>query len=396
MNDVINYLNKLFNTNERVVVGISGGPDSMLLLNLLVNSNIDNQDIIVAHINHNVRSVSDEEEEFVKSVCTEYGVVFHSIKLPKKTGNNFEKWARERRYEFYEKLIDNYNAKYLMTAHHGDDLVETILMKIVRGSNLKGYSGFAKEEVRDKYILVRPLISKTKDEIIFYNDKHNIKYVIDESNSSLLYTRNRYRHNILRKFKEEDPNVHFKFLEFSENLKDISNFFERYINIEKNKVFDTDKIIIDKIKLYEKVVQRQFIYNWLFDNYQDRISCINRSHIDNIISLIYNERPNISLDLPGNKQVVKSYNKLSIGDNKTKITDKKIEIENRVVWNKREIIRVNNSDLSSNYVIYLNSDDIKLPLYVRNRKDGDRIKIKNMDHYKKVKDVFEKDNKKGY
>ena len=284
MSDVINYLNKLFNTNERVVVGISGGPDSMLLLNLLVNSNIDNTNIIVAHINHNVRSVSDEEEEFVKSVCTEYGVVFHSIKLPKKTGNNFEKWARERRYEFYEKLIDDYNAKYLMTAHHGDDLVETILMKIVRGSNLKGYSGFAKEEVRDKYILVRPLISKTKDEIIFYNDKHNIKYVIDESNSSLLYTRNRYRHNILRKFKEEDPNVHFKFLEFSENLKDISNFFERYIDIEKNKVFDTDKIIIDKIKLYEKVVQRQFIYNWLFDNYQNRISCINRSHIDNIIN----------------------------------------------------------------------------------------------------------------
>lgn len=388
MSDVIKYLNKLLNINDKVVVGISGGPDSMLLLKLLSDSTINNSNIIVAHINHNVRKESDAEEKLVEDICHEYGVVFHSIKLPKKKGNNFEKWAREKRYHFYEELISKYRSKYLMTAHHGDDLVETILMKIVRGSNIKGYSGFAKEEERENYILVRPLISKTKDEIIDYNDKHNIAYVIDESNTSLFYTRNRYRHNILRKFKEEDHNVHFKFLEFSENIRDISNFFERYAKLEEKKIFDKEEVIIDKFLNYDIVVQRQFIYNLLFKFYGKDIVLINRNHIDNIIDVMNNKRPNITLDLPDNKLVIKEYNRLYIKEAKEDNKLKRQKIKNKVKWNGKEIVVVKSSQMTSNYVIYLNSSDIKLPLYVRCRKEGDRMKIKNMKHYKKVKDIF--------
>src|SRR5699024_2935456 len=122
--------------------------------------------------------------------------------------------ARLKRYNFFDELVHTYHAKYLMTAHHGDDLMETILMRLTRGSSLKGYAGFKKEYKKDNYKVVRPLITQTKQEIIEYMDNLGLKYFIDESNFSDKYTRNRYRKNILPFLKQEDPQVHHKYLKF--------------------------------------------------------------------------------------------------------------------------------------------------------------------------------------
>ena len=127
------------------MAGISGGPDSMALLHVLqlVKKDIDIR-IICAHVNHNQRDESDEEEKYVKKYCKMNDIIFECIKINQWGDDNFENEARSRRYKFFEELIENYNAKFLMTAHHADDLIETILMRIVRGSTLKGYSGFFK------------------------------------------------------------------------------------------------------------------------------------------------------------------------------------------------------------------------------------------------------------
>ena len=97
----------------------------------------------------------------------------------------------------FDELVNNYSAKYLMTAHHADDLIETILMRIVRGSTLKGYSGFSKILDKGSYKIIRPLITLTKDEIISFNEANNIKYFIDSTNNEDFHTRNRYRHVVL-------------------------------------------------------------------------------------------------------------------------------------------------------------------------------------------------------
>ena len=126
------------------------------------------------------------------------------MKIDKYIENNFENEARKKRYDFYEEILNKYNSNKLFLAHHGDDLIETILMKIIRGSNIEGYAGIKYQSNVKNYQIIRPLIKVTKEDIIKYNKDNNIKYYIDSSNNNTNYTRNRIRKNILPLLKKED------------------------------------------------------------------------------------------------------------------------------------------------------------------------------------------------
>ena len=196
MKDTINFLDNYLKDNITIVCAISGGVDSMCLLDIVKRYNVN---IVCAHVNHNLREESFEEYEFVKKYCEDNNIVFEGIVLDKITEGNLESEFRKRRYSFFENIINKYNAKYLLTAHHGDDLMETILMRIVRGSSINGYSGFEKVSIRDSYSILRPLIYLTKDELYKYAYDNNIEYREDKTNESDKYTRNRYRKYILPK-----------------------------------------------------------------------------------------------------------------------------------------------------------------------------------------------------
>ena len=170
MKETLNYLNELLKKDDVIVVATSGGPDSMCLLNVL-NSLQEklNLKLICAHVNHNLRKESEYEKEFVENFCLKNNIIFEYTKFENYKNNKFsEAEARKKRYDFFEKTINKYNGKYLITAHHGDDLIETILMRIVRGSNLKGYTGFTKINKKDNYYIVRPLINLDKKMILNY------------------------------------------------------------------------------------------------------------------------------------------------------------------------------------------------------------------------------------
>ena len=185
MEEVYNFIrNKLsFKTGDVIVAGISGGPDSMALLYILneFKKKLDLK-LVCAHINHNVREESNKEEKDLKEFCHKNKIIFECKKIESWGEDNFESEARSVRYNFFEELVENYGAKYLMTAHHADDLIETILMRIVRGSTLKGYSGFSRIVEKENYTLVRPLITLTKSEIEDFCKNNNISYAIDKSN----------------------------------------------------------------------------------------------------------------------------------------------------------------------------------------------------------------------
>ena len=137
-------LNKYNSTqNDTLVVGTSAGPDSMALLHYLKNNT--NNKLICCHINHNVRKESKTEEKYLINYCKKENIIFETMKIEKYIKNNFENEAREKRYDFYEEILNKYNTKYLFLAHHGDDLIETILMKISRGSSLEGYAGIKRQ-----------------------------------------------------------------------------------------------------------------------------------------------------------------------------------------------------------------------------------------------------------
>ena len=234
---MVTYMNEIlidhefkFHKGDIIVVGCSTGPDSMALMDMLLKIRLKyDLSLICAHVNHNIRKESYDEAIFMQEYCKKNDICFETMLIEHYGDDNFHNEARNIRYSFFEKIVAKYNANYLMTAHHGDDLIETILMRIVRGSNLNGYSGFKKIVDMGTYHLVRPLISFTKDELLEYDNLNNVPYFIDSSNSKMKYTRNRYRKVVLPFLKEEDKNVHKKFYKFSENLICASEFIEKSI-----------------------------------------------------------------------------------------------------------------------------------------------------------------------
>ena len=175
MNDVKRFIMEELGLcqGDTIVVAVSGGPDSMALLHLLleVRKEIPIQ-VVCAHVNHNVRLESADEKLFVENYCLDHDVIFEHMKIDHYGHDNFHYEAHERRYSYFEQLVHAYQAKYLFTAHHGDDLMETILMRIVRGSTLRGYSGFSKVFSMNDYKIVRPFIEITKENIILYNQNN--------------------------------------------------------------------------------------------------------------------------------------------------------------------------------------------------------------------------------
>ncbi len=391
MEEVYNFIEKLsLKKEDTIVVGVSGGPDSKSLLYILNEfKNKIGFTIVCAHVNHNVRKESEQERIDLENYCKENNIIFEFIKIEKWGDDNFHNEARSVRYNFFEELVENYGAIYLMTAHHADDLMETILMRIVRGSTLKGYSGFSRIVDKTNYKIVRPFLTVTKDEISQFAELNNISYAIDQSNNEDHYTRNRYRHVVLPFLKNEDKNVHKKFIKFSETLLETSEYIDLQANAIFNRVFQDGKLNIERFMQLERVIQTKIIYNILEKIYGDDLLIICDAHVDLIYDLINSSKSNSIVHLPNNVIVVKAYNELEFRFDDDETDEYEIEITGKVSLPNGKIIeKVESFDDSSNYTMKIDSKDVVLPLYVRNRRDGDKIEVKNLNGSKKVSDIF--------
>lgn len=372
-------------SKEKVVVACSGGPDSMFLLHLLWSKNYN---IVCTHVNHKVRSISDSEYEFVKNYCEEHGIVFEGTEINEYSDDNFHDYARNFRYNYFESILKKYNSKYLFTAHHGDDLMETILMRLVRGSSLKGYAGFKSIVEKDNYKIIRPLIFLTKDEIERKNKELDIPYVIDESNLEDHYTRNRYRHVVLPFLKSEESNVHTKFLNFSNTINEVSDYLNRQVDEYKQTIYTNRILDLKEFRKLDKVIQKLLLESIISDWYPDDLFLINNNHIDELFKIIDNNKKNITLILPNNLIVIREYDKLILTKD-SKFNENIDIIFNEFYDSEIGLIKyVDSSEDTSNYTIRLNSKNIKLPIHIINRSDGLKMNVKNMVGSKKVNDIF--------
>ena len=201
----------LIKNGDNIVVGVSGGPDSMTLLNVLINIKEElGFEIIVAHINHMIREESEQETVYVEKFCEDKNVPCFTKreKLEELAKNNkigTEEAGRKLRYSFFEEVLERVKANKIATAHNLNDNAETVLMNIIRGSSTSGLKGI--EPIRENKF-IRPLIECSREEIEEYCEKQNLDAKIDKSNLENIYTRNKVRNMLLPYIKENfNPNI---------------------------------------------------------------------------------------------------------------------------------------------------------------------------------------------
>ncbi|MCA1032821.1 tRNA lysidine(34) synthetase TilS [Bacillus timonensis] len=399
----------LINKGSKVVVGVSGGPDSMALLHFLwVNKARWNLEIVVAHVDHMFRGKQSEEDlQYVRDYCEDRGIQFEGTQVDVKSYQEQHKVsaqiaARECRYQFFKEVMERQNATLLALGHHGDDQIETVLMRLTRGSTGISYAGIQVKRSFSCGYIIRPFLCVGKDQIEEYCEIQGIYPRIDPSNKKATYTRNRFRNKLLPFLKEENPNVHMKFQQFSETISEDQKLLQELTEQKMNTVIKRkeDKeveINIDLFRSMPKPLQRrgiQLILNYLYQDIQLDLTYI---HIEDVIGLIEGPHPSGMLSFPKELKVVRSYDNCCFTFNEAREQSYMKEID----VTKPNIMSLISGDeiiiefwthypegLTGNDIFIIDSDNIELPLFVRTRKNGDKMSIKGMNGSKKVKDIF--------
>ena len=289
----------MIENGEKVVLAVSGGPDSICMLDILNDIKNDetidmNFEIVVAHVNHMIRKEAEEDEKYVKKYCEEKQIEFYSksIDVQKMANNNkigLEEAGRKARYDFFDEILERTNAQKIAIAHNKNDKVETVLMHILRGSGINGLKGI--EPKREKYI--RPLIECERNEIEEYCNEKNLQPRIDKTNFENEYTRNKVR-NLLIPYiqKEFNPNL-IKTIDRLSNLvaeeenymdKQVEKVYKEILISENQKEIQLD---LKMFNLQEKVIKSRVILytiTRLFGNSKG----LEKIHIEDIIKLCSN------------------------------------------------------------------------------------------------------------
>ena len=286
----------LIQPQEKIVLGVSGGPDSISMLNILNEIKDEYKfEIFVAHINHMIRKEALDDEKYVQEFCAKNNIQcfvkridVQQIANNKKIGT--EEAGRKVRYEFFEEVLQEVGANKIAIAHNKNDKIETIIMKLLRGSGVSGLKGI--EPIRDnKYI--RPLIECERKEIEEYCEKEKLNPRIDKTNFENDYTRNKIRNIVIPYIKEEfNPNI----IETIDRLSQVATEESNYIEQQTQKIYEkllvekTQEQIILKLKEFneqEKVIKSRII---LLATKQ-LMGCsqgIEKIHIEDIIKLCNN------------------------------------------------------------------------------------------------------------
>lgn len=395
--------NKLIEKGDRIVVGVSGGPDSLCLLSLL-NSLKDKYELrlIVVHINHSLREEADFEENYVKEIATKLNLNFFSKKvdinmLSKERKCSTEEVARNVRYEFFREVLEKTNSNKIAVAHNKNDNAETVLMNIIRGSGNTGVSGIDNKN-ND---IIRPLICIGRDEIEKYCEEKSLTTMIDKTNFETVYTRNKVRNLVIPMLKEINPDIIESLNRFSEIVRDEEEFIEEYVKEIYNKIVihNEDELYIEKNEFLElKVGLKRRILRMAIYEFNKSLKDVSFKTVNNAIDEIeHSQNGNIIKIVPGVKIFVQ-YNKLKFIKEKIEIEDYiyELNIPGRVYLkeiNKWITVEVKNAEdvgitEKNPNIHFFDIAKTGKKLYVRNRKNGDYFYPTGMEGKKKLKDFF--------
>ncbi|MEG0327470.1 MAG: tRNA lysidine(34) synthetase TilS [Erysipelothrix sp.] len=341
--------------NEIWIVGVSGGPDSMALLDIYSKQG---KKCIAAHVNYHQRETSQRDEDIVVAFCKKHKIEIRVKNFEQEVlGRNFQALARDFRYEFFEELVMQYGAQGVAIAHHLDDDLETYVFQKQRGIS-SDTKGIANQTIIKNILVVRPLLDYTKQELIDYCHDNNVAYGVDESNASLKYARNKIRHEL----KQMDPKEKEILLEsMRQDKKDFATY--QYQVREATNEMELVNSLVD-YKKHSPLLRKDVLRKWMSDNGIETHK-ISARFIDQIDSAILSEKAWFEF---GNLILSCSYGELAIS--KRNIVK---DTYNSLAYLKTEYYGFKKEGRKIEGVFLTESD---FPITVRNVRDGDQIEMR--------------------
>lgn len=385
---------------KKVLIAVSGGVDSMVLLNVIAQI-LPKDKFAVVNVDHDLRPESSAEVEFVQKNCVKNGYQFFTTKWEDKPSDDIgmEAAARKFRYGFFKQIMVSGQFDTLLTAHHGNDLAENILMKLIRSGN--AYEVVSLKEQRpfgENGQIVRPLLDFSKRELAEYADIHDIKHVQDETNFDNITLRNRLRNNIFPELQKENGQLlaHFRF--FDQQVTALVSLAKKqFSQIEADmSLEESPQQIIGWIKpiLNLDTEQQTLFWGNFFTKRKLDISISNRQ-IDQIIEIVCSDDANASINLADSWEFIRTYDRFVVKKSTPQILDEMdVSIGKEVAWgNKKLTITTDDSDYT------LTTENIPQTITLRTRRDGDKLLLSNGRHQKLSKrfinekvPAYERDN----
>lgn len=390
-------INTLWNKEDKIAIALSGGVDSIVLFHLLVTEYKDSyKQLVVFHINHGLREESYEEAEFVERFVKDFDVKFYKEELnmsdlERDSHTSEEMLARELRYQAFNKMAKLEGVTKLLTAHHKNDQVENILMRLLTGRSIDHSLAICEEIEMAGLTIYRPLLNSLKAELEEYAKEKNLHYYVDATNFDTDYTRNNIRHNIVPLLNDINSGSFDNLINFANYYQNINNNLKKAILSNKdNYIFsrDEDKISLVKDKFLE--LNEEEMYFLLKDLITDELGVfdIKQKAIFDVVSSLKKNSGNKSYDLKNNLKIISQYETLYIHKIEKKCYNDKIEIiidkicENSVYefYQNKFIISTDAKDSEIGF------NKSELPLLVTIKKEGDRVRRGKIN--KKLSRIF--------
>lgn len=390
INQFLKFIQKenLFLSSDRILLAVSGGADSMLMAHLFVSTGFQ---VGIAHCNFSLRGEeSDKEEQFVSEYCDHHNLAywskrFNTSEVALQEGISIEMAARDLRYEWFQQLMNEHGFNYLATAHHQDDVIETFMINLSRGSGIKGLSGIQPKSGK----IIRPMLFTSHAEIIDYCTQVNIGYCIDSSNLETIYKRNLIRHQVLPLLEKINPAFRKNALKTIANLHETGLLFQQRISEIKDAVYSEDHqgamIHIEKLQRHSplRTILFELIrpFGFQADQTDDIIDSLNKESGRKFFSDAY--------------RLVKDREYLIISsvqasqDKVYYIEEDCIRIDRPIRMSIEKLQRTADFRFSTlPHIVDMDMDRLTFPLILRHWREGEYFQPLGMNGLKKVSDFF--------
>ncbi len=382
---------------ECLIVGVSGGVDSMVLLHLVRELSRELPiRVIAAHLNHTLRGKeSERDERFVRETCSAWGIPLEAgredVGALARTGmGSIQMAAREARYAFFRDVLEKRNGRFIVLGHHADDVGETVMLRFLRGTSVHGLGGIPEQ----KGPIIRPLLAFTRREIQSYAQKHQIPFVEDSSNRKMAYLRNRVRHELIPEIERHyQPSLSRHLVRYAAYFGEIQSFLEEACQaIFREMVGEDGSIDLQGFRQMPRALQRAFLELFLLRN--EKIDHpLSFQQLDGLLTLIASSGGTRRIELRKGFWAVREYDRLFFTDSpdlpeiRPAVCPVPGSVDLREIHNRLEVSLVAKRPMrfrSNLQEATIDGDRLGQELWIRAFRPGDRIEMAGTVKVKKL------------